>query len=143
MDDNKRKISSSLKNKIIDICKKEKNILTVYIFGSYGTNYQRKDSDLDLAILFAKSPEVMRQMELAGKFELKLGIEVDLINLNKADIILKHDVITKGEKIYSQDDIRTADFKEHVFKYGPDAKISKKKIREDYIAGLKEELKWS
>lgn len=141
MDDNKRKISSSLKNKIIDICKKEKNILTVYIFGSYGTNYQRKDSDLDLAILFDESPEVMRQMELAGKFELKLGIEVDLINLNKADIILKHDVITKGEKIYSQDDIRTADFKEYVFKYGPDAKISKKKIREDYIAGLKEELK--
>ena len=143
MDANKRKISSSLKNKIIDICKKEKNILTVYIFGSYGTNYQRKDSDLDLAILFDESPEVMRQMELAGKFELKLGIEVDLINLNKADIILKHDVITKGEKIYSQDDIRTADFKEYVFKYGPDAKISKKKIREDYIAGLKEELKWS
>lgn len=141
MDANKRKISSSLKNKIIDICKKEKNILTVYIFGSYGTNYQRKDSDLDLAILFDESPEVMRQMELAGKFELKLGIEVDLINLNKADIILKHDVITKGEKIYSQDDIRTADFKEYVFKYGPDAKISKKKIREDYIAGLKEELK--
>ena len=143
MDANKRKISSSLKNKIIDICKKEKNILTVYIFGSYGTNYQRKDSDLNLAILFDESPEVMRQMELAGKFELKLGIEVDLINLNKADIILKHDVITKGEKIYSQDDIRTADFKEYVFKYGPDAKISKKKIREDYIAGLKEELKWS
>lgn len=141
MDANKRKISSSLKNKIIDICKKEKNILTVYIFGSYGTNYQRKDSDLDLAILFDESPEVMRQMELAGKFELKLGIEVDLINLNKADIILKHDVITKGEKIYSQDDIRTADFKEYVFKYGPDAKISKKKIRKDYIAGLKEELK--
>ena len=141
MDANKRKISSSLKNKIIDICKKEKNILTVYIFGSYGTNYQRKDSDLDLAILFDESPEVMRQMELAGKFELKLGIEVDLINLNKADIILKHDVITKGEKIYSLDDIRTADFKEYVFKYGPDAKISKKKIREDYIAGLKEELK--
>ena len=141
MDVNKRKISSSLKNKIIDIYKKKKNILTVYIFGSYGTNYQRKDSDLDLAILFDESPEVMRQMELAGKFELKLGIEVDLINLNKADIILKHDVITKGEKIYSQDDIRTADFKEYVFKYGPDAKISKKKIREDYIAGLKEELK--
>ena len=141
MDANKRKISSSLKNKIIDICKKEKNILTVYIFGSYGTNYQRKDSDLDLAILFDESPEVMRQMELAGKFELKLGIEVDLINLNKADIILKHDVITKGEKIYSQDDIRTADFKEYVFKYGPDAKISKKKIRKNYIAGLKEELK--
>lgn len=141
MDANKRKISSSLKNKIMDICKKEKNILTVYIFGSYGTNYQRKDSDLDLAILFDESPEVMRQMELAGKFELKLGIEVDLINLNKADIILKHDVITKGEKIYSQDDIRTADFKEYVFKYGPDAKISKKKIRKDYIAGLKEELK--
>ena len=136
-----RKISSSLKNKIITISKEEDNILTVYIFGSYGTNYQRKDSDLDLAILFEKKPELMDQMELAGKFELELGIEVDLINLNKVDIALKHDIITKGEKIYSKDDIKTADFKEYVFKYGPDAKISRKKIRDDYISGLKEEVK--
>lgn len=136
----KRTISPEIKNKIINISAKEDNILTVYIFGSHGTDYQRKNSDLDLAILFEKGPDIMEQMELAGKYELKLGLEVDLINLNKSDIILKHEVITKGEKIYSKDDLKTAEFVEYVLKFAPDARITKKKFQDDYIRGLKEEI---
>ena len=136
-----RKIAPEIKRKIIDISKKENEILVVYIFGSYGTNYQRKNSDLDLAILFDKNLEIMDQMELAGKYELAIGLEVDLINLNKVDIILKHEVIIKGEKIYSKDEIKTADFVEYVLKFAPDARITKKKFQDDYISGLKEEIK--
>ncbi len=136
-----RKIAPEIKRKIIDISKKENGISAVYIFGSYGTDYQRKNSDLDLAILFDKSPEIMDQMDLAGKYELVIGLEVDLINLNKVDIILKHEVIIKGEKIYSKDEIKTADFVEYVLKFAPDARITKKKFQDDYISGLKEEIK--
>lgn len=138
----KRKIATEIKRKIIEVSKKENGILAVYIFGSYGTDYQRKNSDLDLAILFDENPGIMDQMELAGKYELAIGIKVDLINLNNVDIILKHEVIIKGEKIYSKDEIKTADFVEYVLKFASDARITKKKFQDDYISALKEEIKW-
>ncbi|MFW6026431.1 MAG: type VII toxin-antitoxin system MntA family adenylyltransferase antitoxin [Candidatus Woesearchaeota archaeon] len=137
----KRKIATEIKRKIIEVSKKENGILAVYIFGSYGTDYQRKNSDLDLAILFDENPGIMDQMELAGKYELAIGIKVDLINLNNVDIILKHEVIIKGEKIYSKDEIKIADFVEYVLKFASDARITKKKFQDDYISALKEEIK--
>ena len=138
----KRKMSENLKKLIKNFCRDEENILAAYVFGSYGTRYQSEESDLDLAVLFKESPSIMKQMELAGKLEIKLGeVEIDLINLNSSNLILQHEVLLKGTRIFCRDKIKTADFIEYVLKFAPDARIFQKKFQNDYILGLKEELK--
>ena len=67
-----RKLETELKDNIADFLKKDANIRLAYIFGSHGTKYQRKDSDLDLAVLFDNPPEMLKQLDLAARLELNL-----------------------------------------------------------------------
>ena len=118
-----------------------KNINTVYIFGSHGTEYENDRSDLDLGILFLKPPEILRQMNLEAEIEEIIGQEVDIVSLNKCNILLKYKVIKEGEKIYEQDEIKTADFIENVLKYYFDYNIKMKRFREDFKEGLREKIR--
>jgi predicted nucleotidyltransferase len=137
----KRELPESLINSVVEFCRENENIKAAFIFGSYGSKYQQESSDLDIAVLFENSPDFMEQMEIAAELELKLtqSIEVDLINLNKADLVMQHEIVTEGIKIYSKNDIETADFIEYVYKFGPDARIFVNKFTEDYMQGIKED----
>ena len=134
-----RKLETELKDNIADFLKKDANIRLAYIFGSHGTKYQRKDSDLDLAVLFDNPPEMFEQLELAARLELKLKkYMIDLINLNNVEMAFKQEVVVNGDLIYSRDEIETAEFKEEVLKLGPDAGEFKYKFQEEYITAVKE-----
>ena len=135
----KRKLKPELKENIADFLKKEANVKLAYIFGSYGTKYQNTGSDLDLAVLFDNPPNMSEQMELAARLELELGkYDIDLINLNNVNLAFKYEVVRSGELIYSRDEIETAEFKEEVLKFGPDAEEIKYKFQQEYITGIKE-----
>jgi uncharacterized protein YutE (UPF0331/DUF86 family)/predicted nucleotidyltransferase len=135
----KRKLEPELKENVADFLKKEVNVKLAYIFGSYGTKYQKTDSDLDLAVLFDNPPGMLEQMELAARLELELGkYDIDLINLNNVKLAFKYEVVTGGELIYSRDEIETAEFKEGVLRLGPDAEGFKYKFQQEYITGIKE-----
>lgn len=135
----KRKLEPELKENIADFLKKDENVKLAYIFGSYGTKYQKTDSDLDLAVLFDDPPEMLEQMELAARLELELGkYDIDLINLNNVKLDFKYEVVTGGDLIYSRDEIETAEFKEGVLRLGPEAEEIKYKFQQEYITGIKE-----
>ena len=135
----KRKLEPELKENVADFLKKEVNVKLAYIFGSYGTKYQKTDSDLDLAVLFDNPPGMLEQMELAARLELELGkYDIYLINLNNVKLAFKYEVVTGGELIYSRDEIETAEFKEGVLRLGPDAEGFKYKFQQEYITGIKE-----
>lgn len=42
----------------------EPAVLMASLFGSYGTDYQRSDSDIDFALLFEKKPSLMEEMKI-------------------------------------------------------------------------------
>ena len=135
----KREINIPNQDKLINFFKNHKNINTVYIFGSHGTEYENNRSDIDLGILFSKPPEILRQMNLETEIEETIGQEVDIVSLNKCNILLKYKVIKEGEKIYEQDEIKTADFIENVLKHYFDYGMKLKHFREDFKEGLREE----
>lgn len=135
----KRKLEPELKENIADFLKREENVKLAYIFGSYGTKYQNADSDLDLAVFFDDPPEMLEQMELAARLELELEkYDIDLINLNNVELAFKYEVVRSGELIYSRDEIETAEFKEEVLKFGPEAEEIKYKFQHEYITAIKE-----
>ena len=137
----KREINIPNQDKLTNFFNNYKNINTVYIFGSHGTEYENDRSDLDLGILFLKPPEILRQMNLEAEIEEIIGQEVDIVSLNKCNILLKYKVIKEGEKIYEQDEIKTADFIENVLKYYFDYNIKMKRFREDFKEGLREKIR--
>ena len=70
----------------------------VYLFGSYASDRETSESDVDIAVMFNRDTEV-NFGEI--KFELVqlLGKEVDLIDLRDCPIVLKHQIVTTGKII--------------------------------------------
>jgi len=106
-------------------------IILAVLFGSYGTEQQRADSDLDFAVLFGAEADIYDEMKLLSGLSELLGIDnIDLANLNKASIMVQHEALA-GKLIYEKDPIITSDYFEKVIKYYCDyAPVLKKFDRE-------------
>lgn len=94
--------------KILDIAKSKlltaiPDVLAIYAFGSFGTKYERKDSDLDLAILPKKSMDSVALWNLAQEVAIEINKDVDLIDLLTASTIFRHQIITTGIRLYCSD----------------------------------------
>ncbi len=134
-----RKIDNKIIKKLNNLFEENKDILTVYIYGSYGTDYEHKNSDIDIAVLFSKKRSLMKELYLAAEIENILKKETDLISLNKTNVLLKYKILKTGTLIYEKDPLKTADFKESVLKEYFDFGIKLKKIKKDFHQGLREE----
>ncbi len=121
---------------------KNSNVIAFFIFGSFGTQYQNQNSDIDFAILYDKDVTLKEELMLEVKIsEIFKRDDIDVVNLNKAPINLQHRVIYTGDLLYCRDKIKLADFKERVFKFYGDYGITLKFFYEDYLKGLIE--KWA
>lgn len=119
----------------------EDNIISVWIVGSYGTSYQREDSDIDFAILFDQEISVLDEMYYAGEITQVLKIEdIDMINLRKAPVTLQMKALQEGRKIYEKDAIKTSDFIEYVLKVYPDKKYYIDKFQKDAFQNMRKEV---
>ena len=90
------------------ICSVYPNVQGIYLYGSWGTEYQRHDSDLDIGVLLhhkaAKNIKTSAWIELATELSIAAKIEkVDLVNLRKASIILCKEIIAANRLIHCVD----------------------------------------
>ena len=62
----------------------------VYLFGSFGTEDQRPDSDVDLAVLLKPDHDYTTgvMLELTGLLVDVFGRQVDLVNLRAGNTVL-------------------------------------------------------
>ena len=92
-----------LHKEVIEICK-DKPCSYVILFGSYARGDVKPYSDIDLAIKFNKKVDYLKEsFEISYKLEEKLGLKIDVIPLNIADIILQYEVFSNGKLIYYRD----------------------------------------
>ena len=122
--------------------KNEKDIILVYLFGSYGTERETSLSDIDFAVLFSKSSKIdlRREMKIMAQISLLLNIEkVDLVNLNKAPVCLQHEIISSGDLIFEREELQTANFVKQVLTFYYDEKIRSEKFYKIYGQVIKEE----
>lgn len=127
-------------NRLKTFCEKNPNILALFIFGSFGTEEELFQSDIDFAILYYKNIPLIEHLNVAVEFVKILEREdVDVLNLNEAPIDIKMRVISEGELIYCSNEIKLSDFKEKVFDLYADYEPVLRKFYEDYIEGIKYE----
>jgi len=80
-----------------------KGLVAVYVYGTYGTEYERNDSDVDMAFLSDENVDVTKRIrlmtDLAGIFDR----DVDLIDLKKVSTVMRANVIANARCIFDGD----------------------------------------
>jgi len=101
--------------KLISNClRSDKEVAAAYIFGSYAKNKQKKDSDIDVAILLKK---IDTSELLATKINYSILLEdvtsnsVDVTILNNSNCILKNQIYKYGKLIIENEPGFTRNFK--------------------------------
>lgn len=124
-------------NKLVDFFKSNKNIVAVYIIGSYGTENQREDSDIDIALLFENEISIMNEMNISCDISDIIGYgKVDTIDLKKAPITLQFKAIKEGRCLYEADYIAVSDYIEYVLNRYRDEKYYLESFMKDYYEGF-------
>jgi len=90
------------------------DVAAVYLFGSLAGERATPHSDVDIAILLADASDPLaagdRQLQLMGELERFADREVDVVILNTAPPILRHQVFRHGWLIYERDRQARAEF---------------------------------
>ena len=87
----------------------------IYSFGSWGTDNQRNDSDIDIAILPEKPLDQVVRWELAQSLAGLAGRDVDLVDLLKVSTVLRMQIVAHGELLYASNPSDVDRFADSVF----------------------------
>lgn len=91
------------------------NALSLYRFGSWGTESERKDSDIDLAVVASKPVESVSLWNISQELARLLNKEVDLIDLRQASTVMRMQIIAHGERFYCANHYECELFEDYVF----------------------------
>lgn len=85
------------------------NTQAIYLYGTWGTEYQRPNSDLDIAALLphdeAKAVDPWKWHLFATDMAIKVHVgHVDLINLRCVDTSFQAEILSTGRLIYCTDE---------------------------------------
>jgi len=91
---------------------REREVLVAYLFGSYARSNQTIKSDVDIAILLSTLPHEILEyyLHLVNELSRVSNGEIDLIILNTAPPLLKHQVIKHGIVIHCSDERARIEF---------------------------------
>jgi uncharacterized protein len=82
---------------------KRYDIKLVYIFGSYAKGTNSDKSDIDIAFLLGDVYNPLDKLSLLGELcDILKSDDIDLVILNSANSVLKHQVIKYGKLIYKE-----------------------------------------
>jgi predicted nucleotidyltransferase len=90
------------------------DVQAVYLFGSYGTEDEWPESDVDIALLL--SPEKSKKTGPLAKSNLLIALEsvlkkdVDIINLRQVSTVLQKEIVSTDRRIYTSDPYATEEF---------------------------------
>ncbi|MEL7597459.1 MAG: nucleotidyltransferase domain-containing protein, partial [Clostridiaceae bacterium] len=83
----------------------EYDIKLIYIFGSYAKGNNNANSDLDIAVLLNNDYDPMDKLSLIGDLtSIFKRNDIDLVILNSANSVLKHQVIKYGKLIFMENE---------------------------------------
>ena len=114
----------------------------IYRFGTWGTSFQRPDSDLDIAVLLphnvAKSVDFMDWVSLNGELAYVSHTDrVDLVNLRTAPTDMKAEIISAGEVVFCPDDDVRIAYEALVLKTHQELNRRREPLYQDMMADAK------
>jgi len=92
-------------NAIVEVvCRHYPDVQAVYLFGTYGSQDEWPDSDVDIALLLPV-PSAKRAGGLAigacwGELGSVLGKDIDLINLRRVDTVFQNEILNTARELF-------------------------------------------
>jgi predicted nucleotidyltransferase len=97
-------LDADLLNRIIDLCSSESAVVAAYLFGSAASGRRRAKSDIDLAILVEEdAADTFPLLSFVTSMGKLCGCRVDVVILNRAGEILKHQVRKSGRLLFERE----------------------------------------
>lgn len=90
-------------------------LIAIYRFGSRAKGTDRPDSDVDLAVLGPSPLAPVQRFELAQEIAARIRRDVDLVDLQASSTVLRMQVVSTGECLFSSDDATRQRFEAYVF----------------------------
>jgi predicted nucleotidyltransferase len=91
-----------------------REVLAIYVFGSQAQDRARESSDVDIALYVEPSavPQdvLTLQLDYTVKLEDGIGKPVDLVLLNTAPPMLRHQIFKNGVLVFERDSLRVRRF---------------------------------
>jgi predicted nucleotidyltransferase len=87
------------------------NVVFAFVFGSAARHPDRRPRDLDVAVLYRAPPEGLRLLDEIQRLSGLTGLEVDLVVLNDAPALLRHQVLRHGQRLVCRDAPAYRDFR--------------------------------
>ena len=108
--------TQKIKELIIKILlQKYPKLSAIYLFGSFVNNTSHQKSDIDIAILAEYSLDKYDIWQIAQEIASKVYKDVDLIDLVRASLVMRNQIITKGICIYQADSLVRDIFEDYVY----------------------------
>ncbi|MDN5861302.1 MAG: nucleotidyltransferase domain-containing protein [Pseudonocardia sp.] len=87
------------------------DVAVAYLFGSRAEGRARADSDYDVAVLFrTPEPALDATVRLGADLAARVGVPVDVVDLDRAGLELRGRVAESGRRLYSADEVRRVRF---------------------------------
>ena len=134
---NKRKklgMELPMEQALKDFFSKEKDVTLAILMGSFAKGTARKDSDVDVALLFSSPPDFMEILDYKHRLSVLLKKEVDLVVLNTAGPVIKKQALKTGIVLLSRDNAYEDFFVRTLNEYD-DLKYYRREIEENILRG--------
>lgn len=82
----------------------EPGLKVALVYGSAATGKMRRDSDVDVAVLFGRPLDMDARLALWGRLTDALHREVDLVDLYGLGGEILHQILTKGRVVIKNDE---------------------------------------
>ncbi len=106
----------SIKEKIQSRLKEEDEISFAYLYGSFARSEETEKSDIDVGIyLEGDDLDSLLIGDLTADLEQEIGIDIDIRVLNHRSLTFLHQVLKKGELLFSRDEKRRVEFESWVY----------------------------
>ena len=126
-------------NKIIsgikEYFKGKQDIVLAFIFGSAVSGRLTKESDIDIAILFAHKPSSSVLLDIINDLSTITGREIDIVVLNDSSPIIRMQVLKSGILLKKKNDAVYNEFFVRTVKEYDDLKQIRKVEEENILRG--------
>jgi predicted nucleotidyltransferase len=96
-------ISADVLEKIGKFAKSNDVIAAAYVFGSSVAGKERRESDIDIAIMVRGSMGGFERVQLETELSNLLGKDIDLVVFSLASALLRHQILKYGCIVYEAD----------------------------------------
>jgi len=119
------------------VCESSRDVVAVYLFGSFVRGEEDEQSDIDIGILF-RDYSIDKLLKLFRRIDEELDIEreVDVRALNNSGPEFPFKVISEGKLLYESDASERADYEQYFERRYHDMKP----LIEDYRSEMKARL---